>query len=404
MRSKLRGAEGLELRERSAPVTVIRVPRLWFTAPRSSAAPAVRLLSDTDDLNAFGSETEVSAAVLPRPLVSASGAEPADTSRGGARSAVRLGFLFVLLASVTAAATWQYQRHLHTSVPGTLTIQTTPQGLDVAIDGSRAGVTPLTVSLPPGEHRIQVGAAGAKRDIDVTMASGVTIQHHLEIAPASPSPAPVTAGSLRVLTDGATMAVTVDGIERGTSPLTIDDLAPGEHQVLVRGDQRVLRRTVSVKAGETMSLVISPIPPSVGASGWLAVSSPMVLQLHEGGQLIGTTETQKLMLPVGQHDIEIVNDAIGFRSSRTVTVDAGKVTLEAVEVPSGSLSINAQPWAEVWMDGERVGETPIANLAARPGSHEVLFRHPELGERRETILVTLRQPVRLGVDLRKQQP
>jgi hypothetical protein len=286
-----------------------------------------------------------------------------------------------------------------------LSIQTSPQGLDVVIDGSRVGATPVRVTLPPGEHRVQVGAEGSRRDIDVTMVSGATIQHHLEIAsPGPPAAALATAGSLRVLTDGATMTVAVDGIERGTSPLRIDDLTPGEHQVLVRADQRVVRRTVSVKAGETISLVISPIAPSVAAPGWLAVSSPILMQLREGGKIIGTTETQKLMLQAGQHDIEIVNEAIGFRASRKVTVDSGKVTVEAVEVPPGSLSVNAQPWAEVWVDGERVGETPIANLPATPGSHEVLFRHPQLGERRETVLVTLRQPVRLGVDLRKQQP
>jgi PEGA domain len=431
LRSKLHGAEsmpGLTVetpafvempahsparREKTTPVAVIRVPRMWPTAPRVSSGPAVQPISDTDGLSAFGSEREASVVALPRPLseasvalhsplVAAPAGESPSGSPSGAPAAIRIGFLFILLASVTAAGTWQYYRRLQTSAAGTLSIQTTPQGLNVVIDGSQVGATPLTVSLPPGEHRVQVGAEGSRRELDVKMVSGATIQHHLEIA--SPGPlaaAPATAGSLRVLTDGAPMAVTVDGVERGTSPLTINDLTPGEHQILVRADQRVVRKTVSVKAGETMSLVISPIASNVVAPGWLEVSSPVVMQLREGGQLIGTTEAQKLMLPAGQHDIEIVNDAIGFRASRKVTVDAGKVTLEAVEVPNGYLSVNAQPWAEVWVDGERVGETPIANLVARPGSHEVLFRHPQLGERRETILVTLRQPARLGVDLRK---
>jgi hypothetical protein len=71
-----------------------------------------------------------------------------------------------------------------------------------------------------------------------------------------------------------------------------------------------------------------------------------------------------------------------------------------VELPYGSLSINAQPWAEVWIGSERIGETPIANLSRRVGSYDITFRHPELGERRETVLVTLRQPSRLGVDMR----
>jgi hypothetical protein len=41
----------------------------------------------------------------------------------------------------------------------------------------------------------------------------------------------------------------------------------------------------------------------------------------------------------------------------------------------------------VFIDGNPVGETPIANLALPIGTHQVVFRHPELGERRQTIVV-----------------
>ena len=71
-------------------------------------------------------------------------------------------------------------------------------------------------------------------------------------------------------------------------------------------------------------------------------------------------------------------------------------------MPNGVLSINAQPWAEVFVDGERVGETPIGNLSRRIGTHEVIFKHPDLGERRETVVITVGKPARIGVDLRKK--
>jgi len=168
----------------------------------------------------------------------------------------------------------------------------------------------------------------------------------------------------------------------------------------VKGSTGSVRRTVSVKAGETLALVISSTAPAAPAPGWLSVQSPTRLELRQYGKLIGTTDTEQLMLPAGEHDIELVNEAVGYRSTRKVTVAPGKTTTLPVELPFGSLSINAQPWAEVWIGRERVGETPIANLSRRVGSYDVTFRHPELGERRETVLVTLRQPSRLGVDMR----
>ena len=64
-------------------------------------------------------------------------------------------------------------------------------------------------------------------------------------------------------------------------------------------------------------------------------------------------------------------------------VKAGQVTPLVVPVPNGTLNINAQPWAAVWIDGASIGETPLGNLSVVPGEHEIVFRHPELGERRE---------------------
>ena len=73
-----------------------------------------------------------------------------------------------------------------------------------------------------------------------------------------------------------------------------------------------------------------------------------------------------------------------------------------VEWPKGTIAINALPWAEVWIDGEKVGETPIGNLSLAIGPHEILFRHPELGEQHFATTVTLRAPARVSVDLRKK--
>ena len=71
-------------------------------------------------------------------------------------------------------------------------------------------------------------------------------------------------------------------------------------------------------------------------------------------------------------------------------------------MPTGVIALNAVPWAEVWIDGEKIGETPIGNLSIAIGAHDVVFRHPELGEQHHTAMVTLKNPARLSVDLRKK--
>jgi len=64
------------------------------------------------------------------------------------------------------------------------------------------------------------------------------------------------------------------------------------------------------------------------------------------------------------------------------------------------LNVNARPWATVWLDGRPVGETPLANLRVPVGEHELIFRHPDLGERRVVAVVGAGGTTRVTVDLR----
>ena len=57
----------------------------------------------------------------------------------------------------------------------------------------------------------------------------------------------------------------------------------------------------------------------------------------------------------------------------------------------------------MWIDGEKVGETPIGNYAVTIGPHEIVFKNPDLGEQRHAATVTAATPVKLSVDLTKPQ-
>jgi hypothetical protein len=89
----------------------------------------------------------------------------------------------------------------------------------------------------------------------------------------------------------------------------------------------------------------------------------------------------------GIHQWDLVNNALGYRVKRTVDIRAGQIVPLVIEPADGRLSINAVPWAQVSIDGKSVGDTPLGNVPVPIGEHEIVFRHPQLGERRETITV-----------------
>jgi hypothetical protein len=137
-------------------------------------------------------------------------------------------------------------------------------------------------------------------------------------------------------------------------------------------------------------------------AGLVSIAAPVPMYVYERGKLIGTTEADSIMLPVGTHDLELVNDDLGYRVRRNVSVQAGRTSAVRIDAPKAPIHVNAMPWAEVWIDDQRVGETPIGNLLQPIGPHEIVFRHPEFGERRTTVTVTLKEPARVSMDMRKK--
>jgi len=279
---------------------------------------------------------------------------------------------------------------------GTLTIESQPAGLAVRIDGTSRGVTPLKTALSPGQHQVEIETGAQPRVIPITITAGGQVSQYIE-APAAPA-----TGRLQVTTQPPGATVLVDGEQKGTSPVLVADLAIGRHRVELRADGATVQQEVTIEPGGTSSLVV-PVssPQSAPVSGWVAVSAPVELQVFEGTELLGTTQSDRILMTSGRHDLDVVNDTLGFRARQTVQVTPGKLVPVKVQLPKGSLSVNAVPWADVSVDGQPVGQTPIGNLALTIGPHEVLFRHPQLGEQRHAVTVTMKAPARLSVDLRK---
>jgi hypothetical protein len=135
------------------------------------------------------------------------------------------------------------------------------------------------------------------------------------------------------------------------------------------------------------------------STGWFALEAPVELRILENGQVLGLSGGAPLMLPAGRHQLEFVNDSIEMRLARTVTIDSGKSARLSVPLPNGVLFVNASPWAEVFVDGKSIGTTPLGSVALPVGSHELVARHPQLGEKRRSIVVGAQTPARISMDM-----
>ena len=282
-------------------------------------------------------------------------------------------------------------------------IQSKPVGIQVSINGEVRGRTPLALSLAPGTYDVVLGEGDSaeRRQVVLGDAEKSSLQYVLRDnpAPAAAAPAIAVTSALSVITEPAGGAISIDGVDRGTAPIVVEHLSAGDHRLVVRNQGAVYQRAVTLRAGETSTVVVGT-SVAAAAAGWLTVQTPLPLQIHEAGGLIGLTETSRLMLTPGEHQLTLSDEKTGFSISRVVRITPGQTTTLAVEVPRSSVNFNAIPWAEVWIDGERAGETPIGNAMLPLGNHQIELRHPQLGTKRLTLSVSLNGPNRVAVNMR----
>lgn len=234
---------------------------------------------------------------------------------------------------------------------------------------------------------VALGLAGARQYLWHTPSES------LDPAPEeTPVAATSTRGSLILTSTPPGARVLIDGQPVGQTPLTLDDVIPGRRVVTFVAEQGTVRRTVRVEAGRSAEVDVTVF------SGWLTVDAPLLLEVVMDGRVVGTTEQPRVMLPPGRHTLTLRNQNLNYRATQIVNIEPGEESRLNLS-PTTPINLNATPWAEVWIDGKRIGETPVANVPVQLGTREIIFRHPELGERRLTPTIKAGSPDAISVDM-----
>ena len=85
-----------------------------------------------------------------------------------------------------------------------------------------------------------------------------------------------------------------------------------------------------------------------------------------------------------------------------VEIQPGETTKLTLD-PRGALNLNAAPSAEVWVDGDKIGETPLANAAIRLGVREIVFKNPQFPDRKVVTTIKAKTSDTISVDFNKDK-
>ena len=251
------------------------------------------------------------------------------------------------------------------------------------------------MTLSAGTHSVELRGVGEPRTMTIAVTAGAQLSQYIELASGNS-----TMGRLQVRTEPAGALVTIDALPRGNTPITISNLDPGEHAVVLTSDAGSVTQSVTIEAGVTASLNVPIAPREVSPqSGWISVASPVDVQLFEGGRLLGSSQTDRIMVPSGA-PTRLVNEARVSHDAQRAG-DAGQGRAVPVKLPMGSVAINAIPWAEVWLDGTGSAKRQSATSRRRSAATRSCSATPSWVENPDRNR-DARRAARLSVDMRKK--
>ena len=250
---------------------------------------------------------------------------------------------------------------------GTL-IVTSDAGGDVYVDGVRKDVAPTSLMLPAGEHVVEVRKDGAPAwRQTATVASGQ------ETKVAATFGAAKVTGSLRIVASEIDTEVYIDGEDKGRSPVNATDLSPGEHIVEGRKVRfKAVQDTVRVKAGESTVVQLKmELAPLDRPHGSLKVQSPVPnAEVFVDGASLGRSPVDRNDLDPGKHSVLVHKDGYTDYKRDVILIENQPITLVADLSATGSIRVLSAPeGAEVRIDGELIGKTPIQRDGHAVGSH-----------------------------------
>jgi hypothetical protein len=209
-----------------------------------------------------------------------------------------------------------------------------------------------------------------------------------------------TMGSLSIVSDPPGSDVYLDGFYQGLTPVTINYLAPGSHDIqLDHAGYYDWKSTTVVVPGKTTTVSGTLIPvPSTDVGSIYISSTPGGASVTVDGYAAGETSSGDSLklgnVPAGNHEITLV--LTGYQTQKITTAVAAhaisqlSITLLPVTPAPGDgvLLVSSAPVeANVFLDNVFAGVTPLSLVTVPDGEHLVSIRAAGYQEYLQPVLV-----------------
>ena len=252
---------------------------------------------------------------------------------------------------------------------GAVTINSIPSGATVYIDNNLVGTTPLN------NHSLVIGSYSLK----LVLAEHEDVDQRLEISEGITEqsftlPPIIKTGIVTITSTPSNAKVYIDGEHVGQTPLENYSLAAGSYELKVNLDGHEDRSGPLIIEEDQLSRADLKLPLLVKASTVTIISEPSRATVYIDDEQIGQTPLEDYSLAVGSYNLKVTlddyenwSDSLIIESEKHNLIDLKLTPLKKL----GTATITSIPSnAEVYLDGEYAGQTPLENYPLEIGNHD----------------------------------
>jgi len=291
--------------------------------------------------------------------------------------------------------------------PHTVQFTSTSTGADAFVwNFSDGGISPAQnprhTYTVPGIYSVSLEA----RDSCSGSVSRVSTNNFVTVTP------PVTVLSLSSNPPGA--VVYIDDVIKGRTPVTLTDTPPGNHRLtLTLEGYEVYTRNIIIEAVSPLTIAavltktVTQPPTQAPRNGSIALTSnPSGAAVYIDGSLRGTSPALFPEIFPGYHQVTLSktgyddwSTVVSIGSGQTAAINA--VMMKSTGITGSLAVITDPPGAEIFIDGDFEGVSPVTIQGLLPGTHSVLVTLEEYTANSTSLSITAGEIQKYSTELRR---
>jgi len=259
-----------------------------------------------------------------------------------------------------------------------LSVSSSPSGANIYLDGSFKGTTPMTINnVTAGSHNLKLTLQGYQEfQQNIYINAGDTKSISAQLTPVI---IPITS-KISVYSQPSGANIYLDGVFKGTTPMTISNLKPGTYNVKLTLDgYQDHSENVSVTLAETVNVQLQPKIVVLNGTAKISVKPTTALVSVDGIYYPSINGEVTVSLTAGDHNVKVSND--GYETKEfTLSINSGQykyVTVQLTEIPkTGKVFIKSNVSTTIFLNGKEKMLLPAnttTSLELLEGNNEIVL-------------------------------